>query len=114
MLEMPLFGNDIGAEPVEFDGVIDELCEQVPQIPLDDHPPDIEHHRLKAPRHKSSSQYSNGPLSIAEAGRLCCTIARRRSANRFGSALAGLEPAVGFVDYINPPQAASDAAIAVK
>ena len=66
MLEMPFLGHDIGEEPVELVAVRDQLFEQGAKLPLEQHPPDIEHHRLA---HAACSSNDFGPRSWQEAGR---------------------------------------------
>ena len=41
MLEMPFWRYNIGKKPVQFVSVINQLREQVPQIPLHQHPANI-------------------------------------------------------------------------
>ena len=71
MLEMPLFGHDVGNEPFEFALVRDQLAEQAAQVPLDDHPPDVEYDCLhfghrKSPRSERGPPFSaTGPRRIA-------------------------------------------------
>ena len=44
MFEMPFLGNDMAEEPFELLGIVDQLAEQRAKLPLEQHPPDIEHH----------------------------------------------------------------------
>ena len=46
MLEVPLFGHNILAEPVQLLLIVNQLPEKVPQIPLHNHPTYIEDDRF--------------------------------------------------------------------
>ncbi len=42
MLEMPRLRHDVVGHPVAFGRIVDQLLDQMAQVPLDDHAPDIE------------------------------------------------------------------------
>ena len=41
-LEMPLLGDDFGEEPVELRRIVDQVGEQVAQVPIEQHAADVE------------------------------------------------------------------------
>lgn len=54
MLEMPFWRYNIGKKPVQFVSVINELREQVPQIPLHQHFANIENDRCNFAHNRST------------------------------------------------------------
>ena len=66
MFEMPFLGHDIGKEPFQLLLALDQLFEQRRKLPLEQHPPDIEHHCLL---HVACPPKACGPRSGKEAGR---------------------------------------------
>jgi hypothetical protein len=49
MLQVPVEGDDVGEEPFELARIVDELGEEVAQVPADEHLPDIEDDRPGPP-----------------------------------------------------------------
>ena len=66
VLEVPFLGHDLAQQRLEPCAIIDDLLEQVAQVPLIEHPPDIEHDRLDL-HHLTPN--ANGPNSLKEPGR---------------------------------------------
>src|SRR5690606_3764686 len=103
--------------------------EQVAQVPVEQHPPDVEHDGLGRPFSQcaewvagGSGRSENGWIRESERSALKCVSTESaedgrsqpgmdRSADR--SALAGLEAAIGLVDHIDPAAAADHAVVAV-
>ena len=63
-LEMPLLGDDFGEEPVELLPVVDQLLEQVAQVPVVQHAADVEDDGLGSPFSQRAEWFADGgPLS---------------------------------------------------
>jgi hypothetical protein len=46
MLEMPFLGDHVGKEPVELLRMVDQLFEQRAELPVEQHPANVEHNRF--------------------------------------------------------------------
>src|SRR5690606_4923607 len=106
-LEVPLIGDDIGQEPVELGRIVDQLFEQMPQVPIEQNLADIEYDRWRP--NQGSFRHAKGPRSLG--GPPCYR--GRENARPERSTLARLEAAVGLVDHVYPAAATDHAVVPV-
>src|SRR3546814_13684364 len=70
VLEMPFGGDDMAHEPFELGRVVDQLGEQVPEVPVEQHLADVEDHAL--PNHKAPA-HAKAPPEASDGVTLACT-----------------------------------------
>ena len=79
MLEMPFGGDDGRAETLDLVGIVDQLGVEVAQIPLEQHPPDIEDDRAPA-HHPAIPAQQNRPPDEPDGGLVTSTASAMRRA----------------------------------
>src|SRR3546814_9380445 len=67
---MPFGGDDMAHEPFELGRVVDQLGEQVPEVPVEQHLADVEDHAL--PNHKAPA-HAKAPPEASDGVTLACT-----------------------------------------
>src|SRR3546814_11389813 len=87
---MPFGGDDMAHEPFELGRVVDQLGEQVPEVPVEQHLADVEDHAL--PNHKAPA-HAKAPPEASDGVTLPCTA--RTGRTRPGWAISPGAPCSG-------------------